>query len=221
MQKLKSIYNKLLKHFGPQHWWPGDTPFEIMIGAILTQNTNWGNVEKAIDNLKGARVLGARDLGKINLKKLGELIRPSGYFRVKARKLKVFCRWLIKQGGVRQLKKQNIQSLRPQLLEIWGIGPETADSMLCYALDKSTFVVDAYTKRIGNRVGLFKFQDYHQIKDFFEQNLPKDLDLYKEYHALLVELGKNYCKPKPVCDSCPINRLCKKKPLRGEEQRAC
>jgi len=209
MQKLRTIYNKLLKHFGSQNWWPGDTPFEIMIGAILTQNTNWGNVEKAITNLKKMGALSGGAIRDMNDRRLEKLIKPSGYFRVKAKKLKVFCRWLIKQGGVRQLKKQNIQSLRPQLLEIWGIGPETADSMLCYAFDKPTFVVDAYTKRIGNRVGLFRLEDYHEIKEFFEKKLQRDLELYKEYHALFVALGKNYCKPKPNCVNCPIFKLCK------------
>ncbi len=201
MTKLLTIYNKLLSHFGPQHWWPGDTPFEIMIGAILTQNTNWANVEKAIANLKRAKRLNPHEICVMRNANLESLIRPSGYFRVKAKKLRIFCKWLIRRGGMRNVK-------RSELLAIWGIGPETADSMLCYALGKTTFVVDAYTRRIGKRVGLFEFDDYHQIKDYFEKNLPRNLKIYKEFHALLVALGKDYCRPKPICGECPINKLC-------------
>ena len=205
--KLLKIYNVLLKHFGPQAWWPADTPFEVMVGAILTQNTNWLNVEKAIANLRGVGGLGAKGLEKMSLKKLERLIRPSGYYRQKAKKLKVFIRFFLReyQGSIR--KMNNID--RKELLKVHGIGPETADSILLYALDKPTFVVDAYTRRIGNRAGLFKFEDYHEIKDFFEQNLPKNLEVYKEYHALLVELGKNYCRTKPLCESCPILKNCR------------
>ena len=209
-KRLYSIYKLLLKYFGPQRWWPGDTPFEIMIGAILTQNTNWGNVERAIDNLKRSKTLSPKSLAAIRSSKLEKLIRPSGYFRVKAKKLKVFCRWLLKKGGVVALKKMPLAKLRPELLSVWGIGPETADSMLCYALDKPTFVVDAYTRRIGQRLGLFKFSDYHEIKDYFEKSLPRSLKLYKEYHALLVVLGKQFCRPKPKCVSCPLANICSK-----------
>ncbi|NQT29131.1 MAG: endonuclease III domain-containing protein [Candidatus Saganbacteria bacterium] len=205
--KLLKIYKKLLAHFGPQGWWPGDTPFEIMIGAILTQNTNWGNVERAIANLKQSNVLRPTSLVRIPNAKLEKLIRPAGYFRAKAKKLKIFCRWLIKQGGVKKLKKKPLNLLRPELLKVWGIGPETADSMLCYALDKTNFVVDAYTVRIFNRLGLIKTSDYHAIKDYFEQNLPKKLGVYKEYHALLVALGKHFCKKtKPLCKECPLKK---------------
>ncbi len=217
LSKILNIYNKLLSHFGPQHWWPGDTPFEIMIGAILTQSTNWRNVEFAIQNLKRAKVLTAKSLLGIGNRELGSLIKPSGYYRQKAKKLKAFVKFFMDEygGRISGMKRYGISDMRDALLKVHGIGPETADSILLYALDKPTFVVDAYTKRVGNRVGLFKLDDYHEIKEFFEQNLPKDLELYKEYHALLVELGKNYCKPKPVCKDCPINRLCKQKTLNG------
>ena len=208
--KLLKVYNVLLKHFGPQAWWPAETPFEVMVGAILTQNTNWKNVEKAIANLKGTGGLGAKGLERIDLRKLESLIKPSGYYRQKAKKLKAFVRYFLKEygGSLRKMREVDGEKLRKELLEVHGIGPETADSILLYALDKPTFVVDAYTKRIGNRVGLFKFSDYHEIKEFFEKNLSKELEMYKEYHALLVELGKNYCKTKPECSDCPIRRYC-------------
>jgi len=210
-KKLLKVYRILFKRFGPQAWWPADTPFEVMVGAILTQNTNWKNVEKAIANLKGAKGLGtgglgAEGLGKMNIRRLEELIRPSGYYRQKAKKLKAFVRFFLKEFGGSILKMKGVE--RADLLRVHGIGPETADSILLYALDRPTFVVDAYTKRIGSRVGLFKFEDYHEIKDYFEETLPKDLELYKEYHALLVELGKDYCKSRPECKNCPILKLC-------------
>ncbi|MFC1511362.1 endonuclease III domain-containing protein [Candidatus Margulisiibacteriota bacterium] len=207
--KLIKVYQTLLKHFGPQHWWPGDTPFEVMIGAILTQNTNWGNVERAIANLKQSKVLSPKSLVQVNKSKLERLIRPSGYFRVKAKKLKVFCKWMIReyQGKAGNIRG-NQGELRKELLGIWGIGPETADSILCYALDNTNFVVDAYTVRIFNRLGLIKNKDYHEIKEFFETNLPKSLKLYKEYHALIVALGKDICRPKPICKKCPVATFC-------------
>jgi endonuclease III related protein len=195
---VKDIYKKLLKHFGPQSWWPADSPFEVIVGAILTQNTNWKNVEKAIDNLKLSRALRSSSLLKLSNQKLEKLIKPSGFYRQKAKRLK---------GFIREYQKKPIMT-REELLEINGIGPETADSILLYAFDKPTFVVDAYTRRIGQRVGLFKFNDYHEIKDYFEEKLPKNLEIYKEYHALLVELAKNYCKVKPLCEKCPISKLC-------------
>jgi endonuclease-3 related protein len=209
MLKLLKIYKNLLTYFGPQAWWPAETPFEVMIGAILTQNTNWKNVEKAIVNLKAHKLLSPKAVLEVRNSKLENLIRSSGYYKQKTKKLKVFVRFFLREYGGSMRKMRRVD--RSELLKVHGIGPETADSILLYALDKPSFVVDAYTKRIGNRVGLFKFSDYHQIKEFFEKNLPKDLEMYKEYHALLVELGKNYCKTKPECRDCPIDRLCAKK----------
>jgi endonuclease-3 related protein len=197
-EKLRKIYNKLLKHFGPQAWWPADSPFEVIIGAILTQNTNWRNVEKAIESLKASNVLSPKSLLKIRNTKLEKLIKPAGFFRQKAKRLKGFVGEYLK----------NPKMTRQELLDIKGIGPETADSILLYAFEEPTFVVDAYTRRIGQRVGLFKYDDYHEIKDHFEKNLPRNLEMYKEYHALLVELGKNHCKTNPVCKACPIIELC-------------
>jgi len=197
--QLLKVYNKLLKQFGPQHWWPGDTPFEIMIGAILTQNTNWGNVERAISNLKKAGALSPKKIVESRKSKVESWIKPSGYFRVKSKKLKVFCRWLIKKGGVAKLKKLPLKKLRLELLKVWGIGPETADSILCYALDKRSFVVDAYTVRIFNRLGLIKTKDYHEIKELFENNLPRSLKIYQEYHALIVAWGKRKSGKQRAC----------------------
>ena len=209
-QKLLKIYSLLYKRFGPQHWWPGSSPFEVIIGAILTQSANWGNVELAIANLKREKVLSPRALYKIKTIKLQQLIRPSGYFRAKAKKVKAFVKHLVENynGSLKKMFNKSIPELREELLAIHGIGPETADSIICYAAIKPTFVVDAYTKRIGNRIGLFKLDEYYDIKDFFEQNLPKQYKLLNEYHALIVALGKYHCKPKPVCQNCPVHRLC-------------
>jgi endonuclease-3 related protein len=207
--KLLRMYKKLLKYFGPQAWWPADSPFEVIVGAILTQNTNWKNVEKAIENLKKARLLSAEKILKVKSAKLEELIRPTGYFRQKARRLKEFVKYFTSRYGAKlsRMKKRDLADLRQELLNIHGIGPETADSILLYALDKPTFVVDAYTRRIGQRLGLFKFDDYHAIKDYFERNLFRNLEIYKEFHALLVELAKNFCKTKPMCAECPLVKL--------------
>ena len=211
--KLLKIYNILFKHFGPQAWWPAETPFEVIVGAILTQNTNWKNVEKAIANLKAHKLLSPKAILEIRNSKLENLIRPTGYFKQKTKKLKAFVIYFIReyQGKLGKMRENQGAKLRDELLEVHGIGPETADSILLYALDKLTFVVDAYTRRIGNRVGLFRFSGYHEIKEFFEKNLPKDLEMYKEYHALLVELGKNFCKTEPLCEDCPIDSICEKK----------
>jgi len=208
--KLLNLYNLLYCHFGPQHWWPAESLFEVMVGAILTQSTNWSNVEKAIKNLKGAGCLGLRPIADCRNSKLEKLIRPSGYYKQKTKKLKAFVRFFIQeyQGSIKKMQAGKLSELRQELLAVHGIGPETADSMLLYALDKPTFVVDAYTRRIWQRLGLFKFDDYHQIKEFFEANLPKRVKLYNEYHALLVALGKYHCRPKPKCSICPLTKVC-------------
>ncbi|OGC23138.1 hypothetical protein A2291_00455 [candidate division WOR-1 bacterium RIFOXYB2_FULL_42_35] len=207
-----TIYKTLLKTFGPQRWWPAETPFEVIVGAILTQSTNWTNVEKAIRNLKRQKLLTLREMSKVKSVKLQKAIRPSGYFRAKAKKLKAFVGHLQQQHKekLKSLFDQPISQLRVELLSIHGIGPETADSIILYAANKPSFVVDAYTKRIGQRVGLFEFTKYDQIQRFFEDNLPKRLKIYNEFHALIVKLGKDYCQPKPRCENCPlkVNNLC-------------
>ncbi len=209
-QKLLKTYSLLYKHFGPQRWWPGETPFEVMIGAILTQSASWSNVEKAIANLKRAKVLSPKALDKIKTAKLQKLIRPSGYFRAKAKKVKAFVKFFLTEydGRIGKMREGGGEALREKLLGVYGIGPETADSILLYALQKPTFVVDAYTKRIGQRLGLFKFDKYDEIKEYFESGLPRKRKLYNEYHALIVALGKYHCKPKPVCEGCPLFTTC-------------
>jgi endonuclease-3 related protein len=210
---LTEIYNTLYRFFGPQHWWPGDTPFEIAVGAILTQNTNWSNVEKAITNLKREKVLNARALHKLHPKRLASLIKPSGYFNVKAGRLKGFLSYLADryQGSMARLKKKETSDIRRELLDINGIGPETADSILLYALEKPVFVIDAYTKRVLHRHGLVhKDVTYHEMQELFHKTFPPDVPLYNEYHALFVMVGKEFCKPKPKCDKCPLKPLFEK-----------
>lgn len=204
---LTEIYDTLYKAFGPQHWWPGETPFEIAVGAILTQNTNWGNVEKAINNIKRQKALNARLLYEMPHKHLALLIKPAGYFNIKAKRLKDFLGFLINHygGSMKKMEAEDTPILRERLLKVNGIGEETADSILLYALGKPVFVVDAYTKRVLQRHKLIPDKaTYHEIQELFHKNLPKDTALFNEYHALFVRLGKEYCKPKPKCEGCPL-----------------
>jgi endonuclease-3 related protein len=207
---LKEIYQRLYKTFGPQHWWPGDTPFEVVIGAILTQNTTWVNVEKAINNLKKRKLLTPQALKKISLKKLAGLIRPTGYYNQKARKIKNFIQFLFNnyQGSLKRMFSEDFLVLRAKLLKINGIGLETADSILLYAANKPIFVVDAYTRRILIRHSLVKpSASYSEIQNYFMDNLENKVKLFNEYHALLVRLGKEICKSKPNCRICPLRGI--------------
>ncbi|MBN1456388.1 MAG: endonuclease III domain-containing protein [Sedimentisphaerales bacterium] len=209
-EKLTKIYDLLFDRFGPQHWWPGQTPFEIIVGAILAQNTNWTNVEKAINNLKRANLLDPDKLHNSNHNRLAELIRPAGYYNIKAKRLKNFLSWLFEtyDGNLSQLENLDTDSLRQQLLGINGIGLETADSIVLYAFNKPIFVIDAYTCRIMGRHCLIEpGADYEQVRDIFESFLPSDVKLFNEFHALLVMVGKNFCKPKPKCEGCPLELL--------------
>ena len=204
---LTDIYEALHSHFGPQHWWPGDSPFEIAVGAILTQNTNWANVEKAIRNLKTGNVLTAGSLHAMSHSRLASLIKPAGYFNVKAKRLKNFIAFLTNHynGSMNRLRNSDMTILREELLSVNGIGPETADSILLYALDKPIFVTDAYTKRILSRHSVVPEKvTYHELQELFHSNIKPDVPHYNEYHALLVMLGKDYCKPKPLCSGCPL-----------------
>ncbi len=205
---LIKIYKKLLRHFGPQYWWPAETPFEVMVGAILTQNTAWPNVEKAIANLKKENVLSLKNMQRLSLKKLARLIRPSGFYNQKAKKLRTFLIFLLnlKQGRINKIRLIKTKDLRKALLEVNGIGQETADSILLYALGRPTFVVDAYTKRIFSRHGIIPpGASYEEIQEIFMSNLPKKIKLYNEYHALIVATGKKYCKKNvPFCKNCPL-----------------
>ncbi len=208
MKNLLKIYQKLYQTFGPQHWWPGETPFEIAIGAILTQNTNWGNVEKAIDNLKKQNALSARVIHKMPVRLLSELIRPTGYFNIKAKRLKSFIDFLMNDyhGSMKKMKNEYLYLLREKLLSINGIGPETADSIILYALEKPVFVIDTYTKRVLSRHGIMNHEkSYDEFQELFYSALEKDVKLFNEYHALFVRIGKTFCKKKkPLCELCPL-----------------
>jgi endonuclease-3 related protein len=208
---LMVIYNRLYALLGPSHWWPGETPLEIMVGAILTQNTAWSNVERAIGRLKEEGALSASLLHQMDEALLAEWIRPAGYYRIKAGRLKNFFDFFFREygGNLGRMKSQALEVLRPQLLEVKGIGPETADSILLYGLGMPTFVVDAYTHRIFSRHQLIEEDiGYDDLRSFFMDHLPLDPGLYNEYHALLVRLGKGFCKKKnPRCEACPIKEM--------------
>jgi endonuclease-3 related protein len=205
---LMEIYQKMLRYFGPRNWWPGQTPFEVCIGAILTQNTAWSNVEKAIANLKRAQCLSPKGIETINTEKLADLIRPSGYYNQKAKKLKTFVRFFINEYGssIQQWQEESLDSSREKLLSVNGIGPETADSILLYALQKPVFVVDTYTRRIFSRHGFFPANStYDQMQAFFTRYLPNETCLYNDFHAQVVYTGKTFCRTRPVCEGCPLN----------------
>ena len=205
---LLDIYGRLSRHFGPQKWWPADTKFEVIIGAILTQNTAWLNVEQAIKNLKREKVLSPKKLYRLKTYTLAQLIKPSGYYNTKAKCIKSFLKFLFKDynGSLKKMFNESLPVLRQELLAVNGIGPETADSILLYAAEKPVFVVDAYTKRIFSRHGLVRpDSEYYQIQRLFNENLAADTRFFNEYHALIVELGKNICKKtKPRCKICPV-----------------
>ncbi len=207
---LESYYRALLRRFGPQRWWPGETPFEVMVGAILTQNTAWPNVEKAILSLKANRLLDPPRLREIDAETLALAIRPAGYYNVKAKRLKNFIEWFMARAGgdAEVLRRADPGRLREELLEIKGVGRETADSILLYALGVPTFVVDAYTWRVLSRHRLVPEEtSYEEMKDLFERNLPRDAKLYNEFHALLVAVGREYCRPAPRCAKCPLRKF--------------
>ena len=207
-RSLLRLYNSLYRKFGPRYWWPGNTRLEIIIGAILTQNTAWTNVEKAIRNLKKERVFAFKTLSAIPEKTLAELIKPSGYYNIKAGRIKNFLKFLNTRykGSLGAMFGTDLYRLREELLSIKGIGRETADSILLYAGNKPIFVVDAYTKRIFSRHGFIsKNAEYEEIQSLFMDNLRQDAGLFNEFHALIVELGKSMCRSKkPLCSKCPI-----------------
>ena len=209
----RHVHDRLLAAFGPQHWWPGDTPFEVMTGAVLTQNTAWSNVERAIARLKAADALSGRALLDLAPDALAELIRPAGYFNVKTRRLKALCAYLEQEGvledPVRLAQAAPLPELRRRLLAVNGVGEETADSILLYALHLPVFVVDAYTRRIFVRLGLLHGDEtYAGVQAAFLAHLPQERALYNEYHALIVRLGKDFCRPRPRCGGCPLNAQC-------------
>jgi endonuclease-3 related protein len=206
-EKLLNIYHRLLERYGPQHWWPGEGPFEVMVGAVLTQSAAWTNVEKAIRNLREAGVLSPEALRRLPVSELAALIFPSGYYNAKALKLKALADYLGKyQDDLEWLFAVDTCQLRRELLGVHGIGEETADSVLLYAADRPVFVVDAYTRRIFGRVGLAPEKgSYTDYQGLFTESLPADVGLFNEYHALLVCLGKNVCRRRPLCQQCCLN----------------
>jgi len=209
---LPALHARLYGHFGPQHWWPADTPFEVVVGAILTQNTAWGNVEKAIANLRDAGALTSPNLAGMALARLEELIRPAGFFRQKASRLQRVAQLLERKhaGDVAALCAGELDAARHRLLALQGVGPETADSILLYAAGRPSFVVDAYTRRLLARLGLVRGDEpYEAIRRRFMQELPAQAPLYNEYHALIVAHGKAFCrKRRPLCGECPLAELC-------------
>jgi endonuclease-3 related protein len=208
LPELALYYDALFRAHGPQHWWPGRTRFEVIVGAILTQNASWSNVERALAQLRREKLLRAAAIEGVPLARLARLIRPSGYFRQKARKLKAFTRFLREQfrGSLDKLFATRTAELRERLLAVHGIGPETADSILLYAGSHPVFVVDTYTRRILERHGLAKGKDtYEEIRQRFEQSLPSSPPLFNEYHALIVHTGKHFCrKREPDCERCAL-----------------
>jgi len=212
---LKEMYAQLWQGFGPQGWWPGETPFEVIIGAILTQNTNWTNVALALTGLKAGGLLNPRALREMPEGELAGRIRSAGYFNVKARRLKNFLDFFSHhfQDSLEKMAAADLPSLRTALLTVKGIGPETADSILLYALHKPTFVVDAYTFRILSRhLPIPEACSYEELQELFMENLPAEVSLYQEFHALLVRLGKEFCRPRPRCPGCPLHEW----PVAGE-----
>ena len=206
-QRMVGMFTELLNHFGPQHWWPGETELEVIVGAVLTQNTNWKNVEKAILNLKEKGLLSLHRLNALSVLELAQLIRPAGYFNIKAKRLKNLIDLLRERYhlDLSRLLDEETDTLRQKLLSVNGIGPETADSILLYAGHRPVFVVDAYTHRILRRHGMTDEQtDYHELQSLFMDHLPDDPALFNEFHALIVKTGKEYCRRKPLCHLCPL-----------------
>jgi len=209
-QKLMSMFHLLLDHYGPRHWWPAETKLEMMVGAVLTQNTNWKNVEKAVENLKQKKLISVKALYSIDIAMLAQEIRPAGYYNVKANRLKNLIYFIVDHydGNVNKLSSDEVQALRQGLLSVNGIGPETADSILLYAANHPVFVIDAYTHRILYRHNIIADQaTYQEMQELFMDNLPADSALFNEFHALIVEAGKDYCRKKSLCGECPLNSL--------------
>lgn len=209
--RIKSVYQKLYKAYGPQDWWPADSRFEVMVGAVLTQNTAWINVERAINNLKQASALSVEAIVNSSHEQLADWIRPSGYFNIKATRLRNFSQWYGGCGGYDSLKRLKTSALRTALLSINGIGPETADDIILYAFSRKVFVIDAYTRRIFSRLGISDTGvQYDELQVLFEGALEKEsVKVFKEYHALIVMHGKDVCRVKPRCEKCCLLSCCK------------
>lgn len=211
-KSLLSIYRRLLAVHGPRHWWPAESRFEVLVGAVLTQNTAWSNVEKAIGNLKHAGLLSLDGLLGQAPDELAALIRPAGYFNVKAARLGNLCRFLRRHGDIDGLAGLDTALLRQRLLGVNGVGPETADDILLYAFERPVFVIDAYTRRILSRYGLIAGDEpYESLRLGIQEALPEDVELFNEYHALIVHHSKYFCKVKALCTGCPLGRGCKRR----------
>ena len=211
MDSVREAFDRLLGRFGPQRWWPARTPLEVIVGAILMPQTAWRNVETAIANLRGANLLSLREIANAPIARLRPLVRLAGLYRTKPRRLKALCAYLLRRTGgdlEAWLAVSDTASLRRELLAREGVGPETADSILLYAANRPVFVVDAYTRRIGRRLGWFATDGYAEVQRYFEERLPRDARMFNEYHALLVRHGKELCRPRPLCPRCPLNGMC-------------
>jgi endonuclease-3 related protein len=207
---LKKIYDALFRAYGKQHWWPGNSRFEIMAGAVLTQNTAWINVERAIANLKNANRLSPKAIIGAHPKSLAYWLKPSGYFNVKSRRLRALCRWILEQGGLGRLARIPTKRLREMLLSVNGIGPESADDILLYAFNRPVFVIDAYTRRLFSRLEIVRGdEDYEVLRNMFEFNLERGTKLFNEFHALIVHHAKHICRPRPRCDQCCLSKQCR------------
>jgi endonuclease-3 related protein len=221
---LTEIFRRLFERYGPQHWWPAEEPFEVIVGAILTQSAAWTNVEKAISNLKKAGKLSPKALRRLPEAELARLIYPSGYYNVKARKLKALAEWLGEKynDSLEKLFAQDTGEIRKQLLDVYGIGEETADSIILYAGDKPVFVIDAYTRRITERLGLMpSTRSYTVYQQLFTNSLPADAAIFNEYHALLVRLAKETCRKKPLCTLCCLDLSHKKQQINASGEFPC
>ena len=229
--RLKAVYDTLYEDHGPQHWWPGETPFEVMVGAVLTQNTAWSNVEKAITNLKNAGMLDVDRITAAGHRTLAGLIRPAGYFNIKAQRLQNFCRWYTARGGFELLDALDTDALREGLLSVNGIGFETADDILLYAFNRPVFVIDAYTRRLFSRLDIVDgTEHYDSMRQYIERTLHKESQtgkygktgkkkresgltgLFNEYHALIVNHAKNICRKRPLCRNCCFKDRCPSAP---------
>jgi endonuclease-3 related protein len=209
-QKLMQMFDLMLNHFGPQKWWPAETVLEVMVGAVLTQNTNWKNVEKAIENLKENGLISVAKLNAAPSGELARLIRPAGYYNIKTKRLKNLMNFIAEryQEDLSLFMDDDTQTIRQGLLSVNGVGPETADSILLYAASRPVFVIDAYTYRILNRHGMVPDENatYDVLQDLFMDHLKEDPPLFSEFHALIVQTGKNYCKRRPLCEGCPLEK---------------
>jgi endonuclease III related protein len=208
-QRLRAVFRRLETAYGRQDWWPADTRFEILIGAVLTQNTAWTNVERALANLRARRWLGAQAILQAPRPQLAAALKPSGYFNLKAQRLRALCAWFVDAGGFRALDRWETARLRHALLGVHGIGPETADDIVLYAFHRPVFVIDAYTRRLFTRLGFLQgHPGYEALRAACERVLPADATAYQQYHALIVEHAKRRCRPRPLCASCVLRRLC-------------